>query len=254
MRVAALFDIHGNITALEAVLEEIRQSDVDQIVVGGDVVTGPMPHETLACLLDLDLPIQFIYGNCEREVLAQMHGEDRSSVPERFRVIDRWVADQLYPEYESVLASWPLTLRLTIDGLGDVLFCHATPRDDNEIFTRETAEDRLIPIFDPLGVDVVVCGHTHMQFDRMVRKTRVVNAGSVGSPFGEPGARWLLLGPDIELRRTAYDLAKAVERIRTTTYPGIEEFVESSVLHPPSEAEMVERYSPAELRVKPDDQ
>ena len=96
-----------------------------------------------------------------------------------------------------------MTLRMP--HLGSVLFCHATPRDDNEIFTSRTAETILLPIFDAANADVVVCGHTHMQFDRMVGKTPVVNAGSIGMPFGTPGAHWLLLGPEIELRHTNYD-------------------------------------------------
>lgn len=65
MRVAAIYDIHGNLPALEAVLQDIRQANIDQVLVGGDVVPGPMSRETLTCLLDLDIPAQFIQGNCE---------------------------------------------------------------------------------------------------------------------------------------------------------------------------------------------
>jgi putative phosphoesterase len=248
MRVAALYDIHGNRPALEAVLHEIRQAEVEHIVVGGDVVTGPMPRETLTCLLELDIPVRFIHGNCEDYVLAQMAGEDMSNFPERFREIDRWVAQQLYPDYQSLLASWPRTLRIEIGGLGEVLFCHATPRNDNELFTRLTPEDRLLPVFAGLNVSVVVCGHTHMQFDRTIGKIRVVNAGSVGTPYGETGAHWLLLGPDIQFRHTSYDLTKAAERIRDTTYPQAHEFAARDILQPPSEEEMLEIFAKAELR------
>jgi predicted phosphodiesterase len=93
-------------------------------------------------------------------------------------------------------------MQLEINGLGRVLFCHATPRNDNEIFTRLTAEERLLPVFGEAQGELVVCGHTHMQFDRMVGKTRVVNAGSGGMPFSDPGAEWPLLGPEIQLRHT----------------------------------------------------
>ena len=195
MPVAAIYDIHANLPALEAVLQEIRQAGVDQVVVGGDVVPGPMPRETIACLLDLDIPVQFLYGNGEVAVLEQMAGREPAAVPEQFRPIIRWTAQQLDPEHERVLAGWPKTLRVEIAGLGEVLFCHATPRNENECFTRLTPEERLLPVFEGLDVPVVVCGHTHMQFDRMIGRTRVVNAGSVGMPFGEPGAYWLLLGP-----------------------------------------------------------
>lgn len=243
MRVAAIYDIHGNLPALEAVLHDVRQAEVDLVVVGGDVLPGPMPCETLACLLDLDIPVQFIQGNGDREVLAQRAGTETGAVPEQFREVMRWVAKELSPEHERLLASWAETLRVEIPGLGQVLFCHATPRSDTEIFTRLTPEDSLLPIFEGLGVSVVVCGHTHMQFDRTIGGIRVVNAGSVGMPFGEPGADWLWLGPDVQLRHTPYDLTQAAERIRDTRYPQAQEFAARNVLQPPSEEEILKAFT-----------
>jgi len=243
MRVAALYDIHGNLPALEAVLEEVRRSDVDQIVVGGDVVPGPLVRETLACLLALDAPVGFIQGNGEVAVLEAMAGRDHPAVPEQHRPIIRWMAQHLQHEYRQLLASWPMTLRLEIAGCGQVLFCHGTPRDDNECFTRLTPEARLLPIFEGLGASLVVCGHTHMQFDRMVGSTRVVNAGSVGMPFGEAGADWLLLGPGVELRHTNYDGTAAAERLRAADYPDARAFVAEYVLKQPSEAEMLDLFT-----------
>lgn len=248
MRVAAIYDIHGNLPALEAVLQDIRQAEVERIVVGGDVLPGPMPRETIGCLLDLDIPVQFIQGNGDREVLALMRGAETGAVPEQFREAMSWNAKQLHPEDEQLLASWPKTRRMEIDGVGEVLFCHATPRSDTEVFTRLTPEDRLLPIFAGLNVSLVVCGHTHMQFDRTIGKVRVVNAGSVGMPFGKPGAWWLLLGPHVQLRHTPYDLAKAAARIRETNYPQAQDFAAHNVLQPPSEEEILGRFAKAELR------
>jgi predicted phosphodiesterase len=248
MRIAAIYDIHGNLLALEAVVEEIRQARIDRVVVGGDVVPGPMPRETLACLLDLDIPVQFIQGNGEVAVLEQMADKDPASVPEQFREVVDWTAQQLHREHERLLASWPKTLRLEIPGLGDVLFCHATPRNENEVFTSLTPEDRLSSIFKEVDAPLVVCGHTHMQFDRMIGHTRAVNAGSVGMVFGEPGAYWVLLGPDVQFRRTHYDFAKAAERIRATNYPQAQDFAALNVLQPPSEEQMLELFSKAELK------
>ena len=131
MTVAALYDIHGNLPALEAVLEDVRRARVDRIVVGGDVLPGPLPRETLDCLLNLDIPVQFIRGNGDREVLARKAGIETGAIPEPFREVIRWNAEQLTPEHERDVASWPLTLRLAIPGLDDVLFCHATPRNDS---------------------------------------------------------------------------------------------------------------------------
>jgi putative phosphoesterase len=251
MRIAAIYDIHANLPALEAVLHDIRQAKVDCVVVGGDVLPGPMPRETISCLFDQHLPVQFIQGNGDREVLAQMEGAETDwyrTAPEQWREPVRWTAQQLRSEHQRLLAGWPKTLTVEVHGLGGVLFCHATPRSDTEVFTRLTSEARLLPIFKATNVDVVVCGHTHMQFDRMIGKTRVVNAGSVGMPFGEPVANWLLLGSEVELRRTPYDLVKAAERIRDTNYPQAQDFARRNILQSPSEGEMLEAFARVELR------
>lgn len=245
MRVAALYDIHGNLPALEAVLQEVRQAEVQHVVIGGDIVPGPMPREILETLLAFDLPVQFIYGNCEVAMLEQMAGRDPADLPESYRPIMRWTAQQM-ATYQQTFAAWPKTLTLTVPGIGKVLFCHGTPRDENEIFTRLTPEDRLLPVFAGVAANLVVCGHTHMQFDRVIGATRVVNAGSVGMPFADPGAYWLLLDNGVQLRHTPYDLAKAADRIRGTNYPGAEEFAARYVLEPPSEKAMLDLYAGAE--------
>jgi len=248
MRVAALYDIHANLPALEAVLDEIGRCSVDRIVVGGDVVLGPMPRETMARLASASIPVQFIRGNCDREVLASASDVPSPGVPEQYRAPLRWVLEQLPLEHRTQIAAWPETQRLQMEGLGDVLFCHATPRNDVDIFTEQTPADRLLPFFDAANASVVVCGHTHMQFDRRIGTTRVVNAGSVGMGFGEPGACWALLGPEIELRRTAYDLHAAAKRIEATGYPQAREFATNYVLQPPSARQMLETFSRAEIK------
>jgi predicted phosphodiesterase len=244
VRVAALYDIHGNLPSLEAVLEEVRQARVDRIVVGGDVLPGPMPRETLSCLLGLEIPVQFILGNGEVAVLEQMAGRAPSAVPEPYRPIIRWNAEELPAEYERITGAWPKTLSVEVSGLGHVLFCHATPQSEDEIFTCLTPAEQLLPVFGG-APGLVICGHTHMQFDRTIGETRLVNAGSVGMPFGERGAYWLLLGPGIELRRTTYDFAKAADRIRATSYPQAEDFAANNVLKPPSERRMLELFTVA---------
>jgi len=249
MSVAALYDIHGNLPALDAVLREVRLAGVDRIVVGGDVLPGPMPREMLKRLLDLEIPTQFIHGNGDRVVRLQMQGAEPAEVPEAFRDLIRWNAQQLRPEDREILASWPLTQTLAIDGLGAVLFCHATPRNDTEIFVSTTAEERLAPVFAGVTAPIVVCGHSHMQFDRTVGSIRVLNAGSVGMPFEEPrGAYWLLLGPDVQFRRTDYDFEQAAALIRQTGYPQVETMAVRYVLNPPSAAATRAAYAHAELR------
>jgi predicted phosphodiesterase len=238
MRVAAIYDIHGNLPALEAVLAEIRREGVDRIVVGGDVVCGPMTAAVMDRLLDLRPPADFICGNAEASVLTEMAGnEHRVPFPEPVRDVLRWEAAQLR-RFAPVFGNWPMTLRHSLPALGDVLFCHATPRDLEEIFLESTPEHVLLPIFEPVRAGVVVCGHTHMQFDRNVGQVRVVNAGSVGMPFASPGAYWVLLGPGIDLRCTSYDLDAAATQVRATTYPQAQEFADKYILDPPSTAAM----------------
>lgn len=247
MRIAALYDIHGNLPALEAVIREFRGRDVDAVVVGGDVVPGPMPAETLACLLDLDWPTHFLLGNGESDILAHLGGASIDHVREPFRELVQWSGDQFSAEQREALSSWPATVRLELPGRGEVVFCHATPRNNRDIFTKRTPDAPLLPIFNEANAPLVVCGHTHMPFDRMVGTIRVVNAGSVGMPFGHTGASWLLLDPDVRLQRTTYDLERAAERIRATAYPQATSFAAQNVLAPPSEEDILGMYARAEL-------
>lgn len=245
-KIAAIYDLHGNLPALEAVLEEIRRESVDLLIIGGDIVPGPMPQEMLELLLNLEIPTQFIQGNGEIDALNVIKGNPIDRVPELYRDVVIWSAQQI-ADYKDVLAGWAKTFSLEINGIGKVLFCHATPRDDNEIFTSQTSEERLLAIFEKVDADLVVCGHTHLQFDRMIGNVRVINAGSLGMPFGKTGADWLLLGDKIELRHTDYDLEKAAEKILKTNYPQAKNFVEQSLLNPPSEEMILEVFSKAKL-------
>lgn len=249
MKVAALYDIHGNGEALEAVLAEVRGLGVERVVVGGDVVPGPEPREVMASLLGLDVPVEFIYGNGDVAVLEELAGR-AAGVPEQVRPMIRWSGEQLGGRERELMRGWKKTLEMEISDVGRVMFCHATPRDENKIFTKLTVEEELREIFEGVAADVVVCGHTHMQFDLRVGKLRVVNAGSAGMPFGAAGADWLLLGGGVggagggvELRHTNYDLERAAARIRATSFPGAAHFAETSVLHPPSEAQMLKAFT-----------
>jgi len=244
MKVAALYDIHGNLPALDAVLREVREQAVDQIVVGGDVVLGPMPRECLSRVMELDIPTLFVKGNCDREVVTRMSGLSApSALPAQVQESVTWVASQLSQLQRSVMDEWPATVSLNVGALGKVLFCHATPQNDVDIFTKLTPESKVVSMMGAVDAAVIVCGHTHMQFDRKVGRYRIVNAGSVGMPFAEPGAYWLLLGEDIVCKRTEYDVMGAAGRIRETRYPQAGEFASRNVLQPPPEADMLQRFS-----------
>jgi predicted phosphodiesterase len=221
-RVAALYDVHGNLPALEAALAEV---DAETILVGGDAVLGPMPAETLELLRGRDAI--FIRGNCERQVVGPPAAAD-----DEWDARAQWAHAQLDEEQLSFLRALPHPLSLEVDGLGAVLFCHGSPRSDEEILTAITPPKRLDPMLDGVQERVIVCGHTHVQFDRLVGDRRLVNAGSVGMPYeGQPGtAAWALLGPEVELCRTGYDAAAAAERIRASGMPGADEFADEFVL------------------------
>jgi putative phosphoesterase len=187
--VATLYDIHGNLAALEAVLAEVP--DDATIVIGGDVVVGgPRPAETLERLRGLGERVLWLRGNTDRELTP---GEPGPAPP---GVLDP-TRDALSEEQIAFLHGLPPTIQI-----GDVLYCHASPRNDLDIFTERTSDERIAFLFEGLDAAVVVCGHTHMQFDRTIGGTRVVNSGSVGSPYeDEPGAYWTL---DLVHRRTPY--------------------------------------------------
>lgn len=240
MRIVALYDIHSNLPALDAVLKEVEQEDPDLILVGGDMVPGPMPRASLERLLTPGKKVYFIRGNCEREVVATFDGlPSHPDMPEEVREVTSWTAKQLERSHRDFLGRLPEQASFSVDGLGEVLFCHGSPRSDEEIITAKTPEERLRAMLVGVKQRIVVCGHTHMQFDRTVDGTRIVNAGSVGMPYGEPGAYWLLLGPDIKLRRTLYDLEDAAARIRASGHPQAQDFAENNVLKPPTEAEAI---------------
>jgi len=242
MRVAALYDIHGNLPALDAVLAEVARSGAEQILVGGDVLPGPMPRETLERLRNSPLPVDFIFGNGELAILAEADGMN-SGVPKQYRESIRWNAAQLQPADRDWLAHWRATLRMHIGDLGRALFCHATPNSPHEVFTRLTPEELVLSLIGDVDADLVVCGHTHMQFERRIGRVRIINAGSVGMPFGRPGAYWALLGPEVELCYTSYDLEQAASRIRRSSYPEAEQFADQNVLQPPSEEKMLQAFS-----------
>jgi putative phosphoesterase len=239
--VAALYDIHGNLPALDAVLGQVEQR-VERIVIGGDIVLGPMPRETLARVRALGDRAIVIRGNCDR-LVADPHAASVERLPPTVRDVVRWTTGLLSAEEREFLDALPMTATLNVSDIGEVLFCHATPRSDEELFTVQSADEEIAPMFAGVTAPLVVCGHTHMQFDRRLREHRIVNAGSIGMPYGEPGAYWLSLGPDVRMERTGYDLSGAATAVRATAYPEAEPFATGHVLSPPSAAEMLEAFS-----------
>ena len=221
MPTAALADIHGNVQALDAVLADPRFATAERIVVLGDVVAGTFPAETLDRLAALGGGVRILRGNADRIVLEE-DGEE-----------SRWVRDRLGPDRLSAVKAWPPSFAIDVEGLGTVRCCHATPRGDEEILTKITPESDLAAALKGTVEPVVIGGHTHVQFDRFAGRWRYVNVGSVGRPYeSRPGAYWALLGPDVVLLRTEYDVQAAAEAALGSGQPGAERV--APLLHPPS--------------------
>jgi putative phosphoesterase len=225
VRVAAISDIHGNLPALEAVLAEIEDENVDAIVVAGDTISGPWAAEAFDRVVAADALV--VRGNADRLVLER---------DDQYGQLAVWSADRLGKARLAVAAEWPLTVELSMDDLGRVLVCHSTPASDDPIYTRITPDEDVLAMLGQVRAEVVVCGHTHMQYDRTLEGgLRVVNPGSVGLPYeGERGAYWALLEDGVEFRRTEYDVEAAVAAIRAMGVPVDEELLQHLVEPPDS--------------------
>jgi putative phosphoesterase len=230
VRAAAISDIHGNLPALEAVLADIDREGVDGIVVVGDTISGPWPDEVFDRVVGVDALV--VRGNVDRLALEGGEGD-----------IGEWSVARL-GRRQDVVAAWPLTVEVEIDGLGRVLVCHSTPWDDTPIYTRITPDRELVELLGRVDADVLLCGHTHMQYDRTLSSgLRIVNPGSVGMPYeGKPGAYWAILGPDVELRRSEYDVEGAAAAMRATGAPDVEEQLVRYLLEPPDPNETTEYF------------
>jgi predicted phosphodiesterase len=170
MRVAALFDIHANAPALDAVLAEVDRVGVDRILIGGDVVPGPLPVETLERLRGLGDRAVFVRGNGDRWVVDAFDGAGSMSEADDQprRPWAAWTARAIDRRDRDLLAAFADRVVLDVDGLGPTLFCHGSPRDDEELLTALTPERRWCPALEGVSEAVVVCGHTHTQFDRQL--------------------------------------------------------------------------------------
>jgi predicted phosphodiesterase len=228
LRIAVLSDVHGNAVALAAVLAELELDQPDLIVSGGDLTWGSLPEETFA--LTAGLNARFVRGNADRALLENQSSTER----------EQWMQAHHTPEMRAFLAGFEDNVVVEVDGLGPVRICHGSPRSDEECVTPETPEARVREFTQGVGEQVIVTAHVHIQFDREVGGIRSINAGSVGLPYeGRPGAYWAMLGPDVELRRTEYDVDEAVARYRATDDPAVEAIVEM-MLTPPEPREVID--------------
>jgi putative phosphoesterase len=242
-RVAVLADVHGNAVALAAVLAELEREQPDAIVHCGDLTWGPLPAET--CELLVGCGVLFVRGNADRSVTeldVRLQDPGSEATPR-----ERWMVAQHDAPMHALLAAFPATVELEVDGLGDVLFCHGSPRSDEELVTVETPEGRLADAVVGTSADVIATAHTHVRYERELLGRTFFNPGSVGLPYeGTPGAYWALLGAPaagtsasgIEHRRTPYDLEETEGCYRESGDPMTTEMIEI-LRNPPTPAEVI---------------
>jgi predicted phosphodiesterase len=246
--VAVLSDIHGVLPALDAVLAEPAVQDAERIVLTGDIAAGPQPVQVLERLLGLGDRVIWVRGNADRELVELARGQ-AFDVPDP---IAPWAAGQLTADHVDWLAGLPYPVTLGVDGFGEVVFCHATPRDDEEVVVVDSRLERWAEVLAGLPGEVmtVVCGHTHMPFTRLANRRQIINPGSVGMPYGRAGAHWALLaGGAVTMRRTAYDAEAACALVTAqSSYPDVAEWADYFLHARASDAEALARMAPRDGR------
>ena len=245
--VAVLSDVHGVLPALDAVLAEPAVQAADRVIVTGDLAAGPMPAQTLDRLVGLGDRVILVRGNADRELVSLARGE----VVDVGDPIAPWAAAQLRPDQLDRLDALPYPVTLSVDGFGPVLFCHAVPDDDEQVVLVDTRLSRWAEVLAALPDDVatVVCGHTHMPFVRLAHRRLIVNPGSVGMPYGRPGAHWALLADGaVTLRRSLFDVAAARTEILAAGSPHALTWVADYLDITASDAEAIEAFGPRDGR------
>ena len=244
--VAVLSDIHGALPVLDAVLAEPDVAAADRVVVTGDHAAGPMPVEVLDRLVGLGERCVLVRGNADRELVDVARG---GTSPHD---VSTWAGRQLRPDQVDLLDGLPHPVRLDVTGFGTVVFCHGTPRDDDEVVLVDTRLSRWAEVFAELEETdrVVVCGHTHMPFMRLVDRRLVVNSGSVGMPYGRTGGSWALLRDgQVELRHTPIDVDAAVAAVVAgSSYPDRQAWADEYVRSANSDADAVMAFGPRDGR------
>jgi putative phosphoesterase len=255
MRIAVLSDIHGVLPALEAVLAEPAVRSADRVVLTGDLAAGPQPVETLDMLAALGERAVWVRGNADRELVMLRDGGE-TSIPDP---IAPWAAAQLRPDQVARLDSLPLSVTLDLGRFGHTLFCHATPRNDEEVVLVDSRLSRWTEVYSTMdeSVSTVVCGHTHMPFMRLVDRRLVVNPGSVGMPYGGAGAHWALLDTNdgaVTMRVTSFDLDAACNRlVAESSYPEVAKFADYFIRSKASDFDALRAFGPRDGRVVSND-
>jgi putative phosphoesterase len=234
MRIALISDIHGNLPALEAVLQRLDDETVDRIICLGDVAVGPWPSETVKRVDTLDCAT--IVGNWDAWMLDGVPPCGDSEAGKKLLEMGSFWADQLDEDDRALMRRATPDLQVEIDG-SRLVFFHGSPRSYNEPILPATTTEELTHMLLRLGAPITVLGHTHVQMVRRLPFTLIVNPGSVGLPFLEwpvaaaRVARWAEYGildyaddgqVSVELHRTPYDAQAVIDYTLASGVPHAE--------------------------------
>jgi putative phosphoesterase len=216
-RMAVIYDVHGNLPALEEVLAEARADRIDHVICGGDVALfGAHPAECAERLRDLGDRLIAVRGNCDRYLLEE------SEAPADEVDVLRWTKDALGSELTQWLGGLPATAEIPNQG---ALVVHASPRSDEDVMLPNTDEGTVSEMLAGSTASTVLCGHVHIQYRRRVGSQELVNPGSVGLPSdGDRRSAWAVLEDgQVSFRRTAYDVDAVIDELRQIGHPTAEQ-------------------------------
>jgi putative phosphoesterase len=242
-------DTHGIAPALEAVLAEEARDPSEVLIVAGDIAAGPQPNRVIDILREHQGRLVAISGNGDREIVEVRDGKDPAGVNGIFA----WAAQEITLENLAWLRDLTKTVELDIANHGRVHVCHATPQNDLDIVLVDSRLARWSEVFADLSdqVQMVILGHTHMPFQRLVNRRRVINPGSVGMPYGASGAHWTRLRQDgvIETRVTRYDVGAALDAIEaSSSFPDVREWATPYLTGAVFDVEVIEQFGPKDGR------
>jgi len=243
MRIGLIADIHGNLFALEAVLDELAGEQIDQIICLGDVVAlGPQPHEVLARLQALNCPV--IMGNTDAWLLnAQVPPEVAAENSRPVYEMAVWCAEQLSQAERDYLHTFPATLERPLDEGRTLLCYHGSPRSFDDVIAAVTPNATVKEMLAGYAAAVMVGGHTHIQMIRRYEDAHIINVGSVGLPGVNAGSPELVENHDvswaeygvlsveqgrlsIDLRRTPIDVDAMLQAAQRTQMPHLDWWIQ----------------------------
>lgn len=236
MRLALVSDIHGNLTALEAVVDELSRRSVDRVVCLGDVATsGPQPVETIARLKQLGWPV--VMGNTDEWLLNPRPYTGDSEFYRIINALHQWCADQLSAADKAFIGSFQKTIHLELEPGYWLLAYHGTPASPSGWLNAQTADEDLERVIAFQDANLLAGGHTHQQMLRRFRDRLLVNPGSVGLAYEQarpeisnqnmPWAEYALVEIEagrlgVELRRVPYDTEPVFAAARKSGMPHTE--------------------------------